>query len=346
MNPFRDSNLDPAWLAQAMADNPPMIKEDGTLVSGPVRIGYCQVMRAGKASRGDDGNMREGKFECEALYPFGMEGLGLFYNAWYQEARSNPKTSGRFNPDGSFNIGQGGLQYPFRDQREKSQKPGYTPGLIFHKASTERQPLVVDANYNQIQDPRELYSGCWAILCMNLYPYNNRMVGVGFGLLTFMKIADDLHTYNASSNSPQQAFAGVKITPNYSPKNAMMGAGGGAPLPGQPARGPSPMPQSYGQPSQPSQGPVAPSYPAQQGGYAPPPPPPGQPQSYGQAPQGYNAPPPAAPGVAMTPPQGYQPPGQPGQAPQGYPQPQQGGFPAPQGASPPPPPPPPPGYGR
>jgi hypothetical protein len=298
---FRDSDRDEAWIQQAITTNPITFTPDGNMVTCPVRGGYVALTKKSVAKRRDDGSMSNEKHEMEILFPMTMDQLVAagVYQFWYDRARR--EFPGNFKPDGTFF----GLEFPFNDQARKQDKPGYTPGWVYIRATTERDLRLVDANMNPIMDHNEIHSGAWFIVALNLWGYNNKKRGVSFGLQTVMKIASDRRTYNGGAD-PRQAFAGVKVDASYSPVAAMM-------APGQPGQGPArtPMPQSYGQP-------------------AAPPAPPQQQQQPAYAQPGYAPPQESHPGVAATPPQGYGQPPQPPTPPQQF-----------QHAAPPPPPPPP-----
>lgn len=156
-------------------------------------------------------------------------------------------------------------------------------------ASSKQQQAVVDANLNPILNQTEIYSGVYARVNINFFPYaNSGNRGVGAGLGPVQKLAD-----------------GEPLGGRISAEQAFGGNGGGvgfAPAPAPQGWDQIPPQQGYGQ--QP---------PAQQGyGQAP-----QQPQ-YGQQPpaqpqQGYGQQPPAQPGYGQAPQQGYgQSPAQPG----------------------------------
>lgn len=140
-------------------------------------------------------------------------------------------------------------------------------------ASSKQQQAVVDINMNPIINQTEVFSGIYARVNINFFPFSNSgNRGIGAGLGPVQKVAD-----------------GEPLGGRISAEQAFGGNGGGvgfAPAPAQQGWEQVP-PQQYGQ--QPS----AP-YPPQQG-YSQPPAQPnyGQaPGAYGQPPQqGYNQPP-------------------------------------------------------
>lgn len=58
-------------------------------------------------------------------------------------------------------------------------------------ASSKQAPQVVDANLNPVINQTDVYSGCYARVCVNFFPYNsNGKRGVGIGLQAVQKLED------------------------------------------------------------------------------------------------------------------------------------------------------------
>lgn len=73
-------------------------------------------------------------------------------------------------------------------------------GNMFMNVRSDRKPVVVDQNLQDILDPTEVYSGCWIKASINAYPYNYKgKKGISFGLNAIQKVRDD------------EAFSGAKI---------------------------------------------------------------------------------------------------------------------------------------
>jgi len=232
---------------------------------------------------------------------------------------------------------------PLRDgDLEADEKGDEYRGCFFINATSLNAPRVVDTAIQDILDRDEVYSGCFARLSINLYPFNtNGNKGVACGLNHVQKLHDG-DPLSAARSKPEEDF------------NNFDDGSGDLPFPGEPGYdGPEPPPayppQGYNYPPQQAgQMPQGQGYPMQQppAAYAPPQAPAGYPgmqqasagypqqqaQQYGypqqqmpagypgaqQAPNGY---PPAQQAPVGYPPQQQMPAGYPGaqQAPNGYP---------------------------
>lgn len=82
------------------------------------------------------------------------------------------------------------LHLPLRDGDAERDDAAYENAFFFNCSST-RQPSVVDRSLNLILDPSEVYSGCYARVNVNLYPYDsNGNRGIAVGLNSVQKVAD------------------------------------------------------------------------------------------------------------------------------------------------------------
>lgn len=99
------------------------------------------------------------------------------------------------------------LKTPLRDgDEDRPDDPNYA-GKYFFNCSSQRKPGIVDTDYMDILDPEEVYSGCYAKVNVNFYPYDtagNR--GIAVGLNHVMKVADG-ERLGGSSISVEAAFA-------------------------------------------------------------------------------------------------------------------------------------------
>ena len=204
MIPMKDSTIDPTWLQQQMQLNPPSKRPNGIIFSGPVRLAFANLFKPGKPPK----NGGEAKYSAALLFPPGTD-MKLFADEWIRVTREKfPK---QWDPNGN----PVGLEQCFHDQATKAYGAppyaGYTPGAIFFNASSKFKPSVVDANQNLIADESRAYSGVWAFVGLNIYPYDNMTKGASFGLQTVMIIGDDTKL-SGGGGDPSKDFAGVKIT--------------------------------------------------------------------------------------------------------------------------------------
>lgn len=85
----------------------------------------------------------------------------------------------------------GSLKMPLRDGDDETDKGEEYRGHFFFSASSKDAPGIVDAQCNVIIDKEEVYSGCYARISVNFFPYEasgNR--GIGAGLNHIQKLAD------------------------------------------------------------------------------------------------------------------------------------------------------------
>ena len=87
---------------------------------------------------------------------------------------------------------------------EKPEDENYA-GHYFLNAKSTTQPIMVNRKGHVIVDHDEIYSGVYAYVSLNFYPYNNVSIGVGVGLGNIMK-AKDGEAFSGRS-TPDEDFA-------------------------------------------------------------------------------------------------------------------------------------------
>jgi hypothetical protein len=176
------------------------------------------------------------------------------------------------------------FHYPLRDgDAEAAEKGEEYAGHWFLNASATRQPRIVDVNKADILDEDAVYSGCYARVVLNLYPFNakGKNKGIACGLEVIQKVANGEYLGTAPVNLDEALG-------EYDDHSDDL------PFPGEPGyNGPEPPPSSYDYSQAPPE-----SYP-QQGNYYP------QQGNYQQQPAGYPPNYPQQPS-GYPPPQGWQ----------------------------------------
>ena len=179
-----------------------------------------------------------------------------------QQAANNAIIHGRAK--GYWNDGNlpSNFKLPLRDgDLEADEKGEEYRGHYFINASSLNAPGIVDTTNQDILDRDEVYSGCFARLSINLYPFNTKgNKGIACGLNHVQKLADG-EPLSASRSKPEDDF-GSGDTYDQAPAYAQASAG--YPSAHQAPAGYPPQqqwpPAGY-QPQQPSAG-----YPSMQGG--------------------------------------------------------------------------------
>lgn len=83
-----------------------------------------------------------------------------------------------------------GLTLPLRDGDIEKDSPEYE-GCMFMNASSKNPPVVVDEDRKAVINAREVYSGCYGRVSVNLFAYNKAgNKGIGVGLNAVQKTAD------------------------------------------------------------------------------------------------------------------------------------------------------------
>ena len=228
---MRDSTIDPNWLRQMMAANPPQRAENGNLLTGPVRLAFPELWRPKKGKR-DDGS-ETSKYSANILFPLGAN-LDLFSEEWTRIAKQDFPQN--WTPQGQ----PVGIHSPFHDQVEKTVGvkvyARFTPGAIYLNVTSNYKPAVVDDAMNPIVDESRVYGGVWAIVAVNAYSYkpqkgNAGKTGIAFGLQSVVIIAND-QKLGGGGSDPRQDFKGISITADSDISSRMAG------LPGTPVSAP------------------------------------------------------------------------------------------------------------
>lgn len=152
------------------------------VVTGKVRLSYVHVFEP-YAGDSDD----EEKYSCVLLIPKSdTKTLGKI-EAAIKAAAEQGKNS-KF--DGSIPKNLQTTLHDGDEEGDLEKNPEYE-GHMYMSVSSKTKPGIVDADVNPILDSTEVYSGCFARVSINAFPYNYKgKKGVSFGLNHVQKMAD------------------------------------------------------------------------------------------------------------------------------------------------------------
>jgi hypothetical protein len=98
---------------------------------------------------------------------------------------------------------------PLRDGDEEKPDDEAYAGMWFLNASSIRKPLVLGSDRNLLEDESEIYSGVWARVVLNFFPFAGKSKGVAVGLESVMKVDDGENLGSGMSLAEaQNAFGG------------------------------------------------------------------------------------------------------------------------------------------
>lgn len=152
------------------------------VVTGKVRLSYCHLFEPHSSFEGNDP-----KYSTVILVPKTDTKTIKAIKQAQQAALENGKHSkfGGSIPKNWKNT--------FRDGDEEAdleKNPEYE-GHMFMTISNNTRPGIVDAQVRPILDQTEVYSGCYARVSMNAFPFSaSGNKGVSFGLNHVQKMAD------------------------------------------------------------------------------------------------------------------------------------------------------------
>lgn len=147
-------------------------KRTGTKVTtGKVRLSYAHLFEP----HAIEGN--EAKYSVSVIIPKNdIETLTAI-----KEAVNEAKEAGKTKWSGKVPAG---LKTPLRDGDDERPDDEAYQDSYFLNASSKNRPEVVDQNVQPVLDATEVYSGCYARLTLNFYPFSasgNKGVAAGLG---------------------------------------------------------------------------------------------------------------------------------------------------------------------
>lgn len=166
------------------------------VITGLVRFSYANVWTPTSMEEG-----QEKKYNTAILIPKSDEKtLKAIQNAIDVETELfKAKNSGKLPKNFKTPLKDGDTDYDGTSDAYE--------GMMYLRASSKRQPAIVDETREAILDQGEFYSGCWGRASLNLYNFDvTANKGVAVGLNSVQKLKDDDNLGGAASN-PKEDFA-------------------------------------------------------------------------------------------------------------------------------------------
>lgn len=152
------------------------------VVTGKVRLSYCHLFEAYSSFEN-----QPAKYSTVILIPKSDTKTIQAIKAAQQLALENGKAS-KFN--GSIPKNWKNTLHDGDEEADLEKNPEYA-GHYYMSISNNQKPGIVDQDVQPILDATEVYSGCYARVSMNAYPFNAQgSKGVSFGLNHVQKLAD------------------------------------------------------------------------------------------------------------------------------------------------------------
>jgi len=166
-----------------MADN-----QATKVITGKVRLSYCHIFEPRPDDNGDE------KYSCSILIPKSDKETLRKIKAAVDAAVEQGKTS-KWGGKIPANI-----KKPLRDGDEERPDDEAYAGHYFLNATSRTKPGIAKpigkgpdgrVKFQEITDSTEVYSGCYAKVSINFYPYDAKgNKGVAAGLNNIVKVQD------------------------------------------------------------------------------------------------------------------------------------------------------------
>lgn len=156
------------------------------VITGKVRLSYCSIFEATSVDGGD------AKFNTAILIPKTDKETLRKIKAAVEAAKEQGKS--KWNGKIPAN-----LKTPLRDGDEERPDDENYAGHFFLNASSKNKPGIAKpvgknadgtTKFQEITDTTEVYSGCYAKVSLNFYPFSVKNNGVAAGLNNVVKIQD------------------------------------------------------------------------------------------------------------------------------------------------------------
>lgn len=193
----------------------------GNVMTPLGRISYANGLFEANRPKGA-AETQEKKYSAQILFPPGAD-MSILQAAIIAagEKRFGPSVKWARNANKELII-----KLPIHDQGTKVGDV-YQAGAKFinpGKRESMGAPGIVDAAGRPITDPKVLYSGCWVVVSVNPYAYDEPNQGISLGLVNVQKLGDDEHLgYTPPAATDEFAAVEVPLT-----GEAMQAAGAGS----------------------------------------------------------------------------------------------------------------------
>lgn len=154
-----------------------------TVVTGRVRLSYLNVVTARAMDEGETP-----KFSTAVLVPKKINGKTNPDIAKIDAAIEAAKLQGKSKKYGGTIPAK--LKLPWRDGDEEKPEDEAYAGHLFFNASNTRKPILLGADKRPLENESDLYSGCYARLVINLFPFAGKSKGVAVSLESILKLED------------------------------------------------------------------------------------------------------------------------------------------------------------
>lgn len=180
------------------------------VTTGEVRLSYVHLFKPYAAMQG-----QEEKYSCTILVPKTDTATMSRINAAIEAAKQkgiSDKWNGQCPPIVQTPVYDGDGVRPSDGMAFGPECKGHW--VFTASAKTDYPPEIVDANMNPVINQSEIYSGIYAYVNVNFYPYSfGGKKGIGCGLGPVMKRRDG-EALGGGSVSAAQAF-GIQAQPAY-----------------------------------------------------------------------------------------------------------------------------------
>ena len=158
-------------------------KKPTELTVGPVRISYAYVWEPREAEEG-----KRPKYETMILVPESETKIVARLNKAIDAAVEAGKK--RYGEEWATKN-KSSFKRPLKEGNEEKPGEDIYEDMLYFNAWSYNAPEIVDRQVQPILKQSEVYSGCWANISLEFYPYDNEGRGVGVMLGNIQKVRDD-----------------------------------------------------------------------------------------------------------------------------------------------------------